>query len=66
MGLQDLIINRENYKKAKTNLSVKAVVIDVEGFNHSDFGNYGLQKDDGESNLSNEQVIEIISSVFEN
>lgn len=66
MGLQDLIINRENYSTAKTQLPASTIIIEVEGLNHSDFGNYGLQKGDGESNLSNEQVIEIISSVFKN
>ncbi len=66
MGLQDLIINRENYNKAKTNLPAKAIIMEVEDLNHSDFGNYGLQKGDGESNLSNEQVIEIIGSLFDN
>ena len=64
MGLQDLIINRENYSMAKTQLPESAVIIEVEGLNHSDFGNYGLQEGDGESNLTNEQVIEIISSAF--
>jgi len=64
MGLQDLIINCENYSTAKTQLPVSTAIIEVEGLNHSDFGNYSLQKGDGESTLSNEQVIEIISSVF--
>lgn len=66
IGLQDLIINRENYINAKSKLPAGTDIIEVEGLNHSDFGNYGLQKDDGKSSLSNEQVIEIIRSVFEN
>ncbi len=66
MGLQDLIINRENYINAKSKLPAKTDIMEVEGLNHSAFGNYGLQQGDGESSLSNEQVIEIIRSVFEN
>ncbi len=64
MGLRDLIINRDNYSAAKTELPETSAIYEIEGLNHSDFGNYGLQQGDGESNLSNKQVIEIISSVF--
>jgi hypothetical protein len=65
MGLQDLIINRENYEAAKSQMPPRATVFEIEGLNHSAFGNYGLQEGDGESNLSNEQVIMIISAVFD-
>jgi hypothetical protein len=41
-----------------------ATVLEVEDLNHSAFGSYGLQDGDGESNLSDEQVIMIISTVF--
>jgi predicted esterase len=64
MGLQDLIINRDNYDAAKSQLPPRATVFEIEGLNHSAFGNYGLQGGDGESNLSDEQVIMIISAVF--
>ncbi len=64
MGLQDLIINRDNYDAAKSQLPPTATVFEIEGLNHSAFGNYGLQEGDGESNLSAEQVIMIISAVF--
>lgn len=66
MGLQDLVINRENYNQAKSLLPHETVILEVKGLNHSDFGNYGLQEGDGESSLSNKQVIEIISSAFKN
>jgi len=66
MGLKDLIINRDNYSEAKTKLPPGSDIMEIEGLNHSDFGNYGLQKGDGESKLDNKKVIEIISSVFEN
>ncbi len=64
MGEQDLIINRENYEEAKQNLPTGAQTIEIEGLNHSDFGNYGLQSGDGASILSEEEIIELICSSF--
>lgn len=66
MGDQDLIINRDNYEEAKQNLPSRAKIIEVEGLNHSDFGNYGLQSGDGASNLSNEEVIDLTCNSFKN
>jgi predicted esterase len=65
IGLQDLIINRENYEAAKSQLPPRLPFFEIEDLNHSAFGNYGLQEGDGESNLSDEQVIMIISKVFD-
>lgn len=59
MGTEDLIINRENYQAAKENLPPQAEIIEVEGLNHSGFGNYGLQSGDGTSRLTDAEVIEI-------
>ncbi len=39
-------------------------IIEVEGMNHADFGNYDPQKRDGKSSLSNEQVVEYIYNSF--
>ncbi len=64
MGLQDKIINRDNYERAKDNLPPNAVLLEIGGLNHSDFGNYGLQKGDGKSALDDEEIIGIISRVF--
>ena len=64
MGLQDGVINRDNYRDAKQNLPLNAAVLEFEGLNHSDFGNYGLQDNDGPSSLSDDEVIEIICNVF--
>ena len=64
VGSQDLIINRENYDAAKSQLPPTATILEIEDLNHSAFGSYGLQDGDGESNLSDEQVIMIISAVF--
>jgi hypothetical protein len=60
MGLNDLIINRNNYEAAKSNLPPQAVMVEKAGLNHSAFGNYGLQKDDGQSSLTAEEIIALI------
>ena len=64
MGMEDFVIRRSNYEDAKANLPPLALIIEVEGMNHADFGNYGPQKRDGESSLSNEQVVEYIYESF--
>jgi len=64
MGLQDGVINRDNYRDAKSNLPLNASISEFEGLNHSDFGSYGLQANDNPSSLTDDQVIEIICSVF--
>lgn len=64
MGLNDLIINRENYEAAKANLPLETRIYEVDELNHSDFGNYGLQEGDAPGILSDLEVIEIITSAF--
>jgi len=64
MGTEDLIINRENYQAAKENLPPQAEIIEVEGLNHSDFGNYGLQSGDGTSRLTDAEVIALLCDSF--
>lgn len=64
MGLQDQIINWDNYEQAKKNLPPDAILLEIQGLNHSDFGSYGLQRGDGMSLLNEKQIIEIICSIF--
>lgn len=64
MGLNDQIINRENYETAKNNLPAGAVLLEQAGLNHSAFGNYGLQDGDGLSTLSDQEIIALMCSVF--
>ncbi len=65
MGINDQIINWDNYRKAQENLPPDKIILEIDGLNHSAFGNYGLQDGDGKSTLSNEEVVEIIAAVFE-
>ena len=64
IGLNDLIINRENYEAAKANLPLETRIYEVDELNHSDFGNYGLQEGDAPGILSDSEVIEIITAAF--
>lgn len=64
MGLNDQIINRDNYEAAKANLPPQAVIIEQTELNHSDFGNYGRQQGDSPGILSDAEVMAIILSAF--
>lgn len=64
MGDNDTVINRDNYRNAQSNLGDDARIVDVPGLNHADFGNYGAQRGDGPSNLVDDEVIDLISSIF--
>lgn len=63
VGLKDGIINQKNYQNTKTNLPKSATLLEIPELNHSSFGNYGLQKGDNPSPLSNLEVLEILKSI---
>ncbi len=65
MGLEDNIIDWENYTNARQNLPPHAKIQEVEGLNHSDFGNYGIQDGDGKSQLNNQEIITLITKTFQ-
>ena len=64
VGKNDKITKPESYNKAKINLPSNTTFLEPEGLNHSDFGNYGLQKDDQKSDLSNDEIIKILDQVL--
>jgi hypothetical protein len=64
MGLNDQIINRDNYEAAKANLPPQAIIIEQNDLNHSDFGNYGQQQGDSPGILSETEIIAIILNAF--
>ena len=51
-GSNDECLNRDNYKKCKSNWPSKATEIVIDGGNHSQFGNYGGQSLDGVAGIS--------------
>ena len=61
IGKKDGIINKENYEKSKQNLPNSAIIIEDEKLNHSNFGNYGLQKSDQESQLKVEEIVDLLA-----
>lgn len=65
MGLEDEIINRSNYEEAKAKLPLESLFLEIEGLNHSDFGNYGLQAGDGMSKLNDSEVIALIVNAID-
>lgn len=55
-GDKDAILNIDNYNKNKKYWPTSSYEIILEGANHSFFGNYGLQKNDNEIELSSEEL----------
>lgn len=51
-GSEDQVLNMENYQKYLSNLPSGYKEITIEGGNHAGFGDYGLQKGDGEATIT--------------
>ena len=54
VGLQDNVLNWENYENAQSNLP-RNEIVEIEGGNHGNFGNYGEQAGDGQATISREE-----------
>lgn len=62
----DQIINNTSYLKTKSLLPSNTVFVDIKGGNHSNYGYYGLQKGDGESEISREEQHEqVVNALLE-
>ncbi len=59
VGSNDTVLNRESYDEAKVNYDEDSKEIVIEGGNHSGFGDYGDQKGDGESTITNAEQQQI-------
>ena len=64
MGKRDQIINQDNYQKAKTRLPIKSSLDEIPLLTHSDFGQYGLQRGDAPSYLSDRDIIFLMRKSF--
>ena len=53
-GSEDLVLNKEEYEKGKRKWPADARECVIEGGNHSGFGDYGMQKGDGEASVPND------------
>ena len=59
VGTNDQVLNKQAYIDAKPNLGEGAKFVDIEGGNHSQFGDYGLQSGDGVATISTEEQIRV-------
>ena len=53
------MLNKEEYNKNISNFPTNYKEVIIEGGNHSNFGDYGHQRGDGEATISNEEQINI-------
>jgi hypothetical protein len=59
VGSNDQVLNKQAYIEAKPNLPESARFVDIEGGNHSQFGDYGLQAGDGIATITTEEQIRV-------
>lgn len=64
-GSEDKVLNKDKYKKYKSNLPSDLVEIVISGANHAYFGIYGEQKGDGEATITNEEQIRQTADLLE-
>lgn len=64
VGSEDKVINIKNYQESENNLPINSEFITIEGGNHSQFGSYGLQKNDGISSISEDEQQSITVSLI--
>lgn len=55
-GSQDELIDSASIEEARTRLPTSTVYVEIEGANHAYFGDYGVQKDDGEPTISHDEA----------
>lgn len=54
-GTLDTVINRKGYEAARDKMPSGAIYYDIDGGNHTQFGDYNLQKKDMEASISAEE-----------
>jgi hypothetical protein len=64
VGANDQILNRKSHDEAKNNLPKGSTSLDVNGASHSGPFDYGLQKGDGNMDISQEKFVEVFSEVL--
>ncbi len=67
-GSEDGVLNMEKLEKGRAYAPVRVRELRIEGGNHAQFGNYGIQSGDGEARISaqrqQEETAEFISAVI--
>lgn len=59
-GSEDQVLNRKSLEKYQDHLPEDAVVLEIDGANHANYGYYGKQKKDGEAKISREEQQKIV------
>lgn len=60
----DQVLNRKAWTRAKDRLPSQVVYLEIQGGNHSQFGQYGLQKGDSIATISaNDQILQVVDLV---
>jgi hypothetical protein len=62
---EDRVVDTENFESGKERLPSATVYFDIDGGNHSGFGSYGPQEDDGEATISRTMQHNIIVQQFQ-
>ena len=56
-GSEDQVLNRQSYEENRKNLPDDAVEVIIEGGNHAQFGDYGVQEGDGTATIGGEEQL---------
>ncbi len=51
-GTKDNVLNMEDFNKKKSLLPTNQTIVEIDGGNHSYYGNYGEQRNDGIATIS--------------
>lgn len=62
---KDLIMDHENWTQAKSRLPEESLYINLNGGNHSQFGQYGHQKGDGVATITMDEQMDLIVNEIE-
>ncbi|MGL4606154.1 MAG: alpha/beta hydrolase [Eubacteriaceae bacterium] len=69
-GTEDHVLNKEAFLSGKEKMPMDSNYLEIDGGNHSNFGNYGIQQGDGVARISNQQqqkmVVEAVVNRFFN
>lgn len=63
-GTEDGILNLDNLENTKSLLPKNTQYIKIPGGNHSQFGNYGQQKDDKEAKTTQDRQLKFVTDLF--
>ena len=65
LGSNDTVVNMKNYEDSKKNWPADATEYVIQGGIHSYFGNYGIQKGDGEPEITADQQLDETAEVID-